>query len=161
MRIGRRKHERLSPVGPVGLGAPPFRRRGVRDRQVGLEVPAAALAAVDHAGMQRIAGRIPALAGGADRLPVALRDLRELAARAHRHRAAVLLRADHPVREAVVDRCVVDLRRGLIEPRAPGHRARIGGTRVAGDDRALVARDDQDVRVLGRDPHLVVIVAAR
>jgi len=35
-----------------------------------------------------------------------------------------------------------------------------GGARVAGDDRALVARDDQDVRVLGRDPDLMVIVAA-
>src|SRR5204863_7650670 len=38
--------------------------------------------------------------------------------------------------------------------------ARIGGARVAGDDRALVAGDDQDVWIVGRDPDLVVVVAA-
>src|SRR5207247_6869141 len=106
--------------------------------------------AVDDAGMQRVAHRVAALPGGTDRLPVAFRDLRELAARAHRHRARVLLRADDPVREAIVDRCVINLRGGLIEPGAPGHVARIGGARVAGDARALVAGDDQAVRIVGR-----------
>src|SRR6267143_1337710 len=158
VRVCRREYERLSPVAAIGFGA--LWGRGVGDGEVGLEVPAAALAAVDHAGMQGIAGRVSALAGGADRLPVALRDLRELAARAHRHRTRVLLRADDPVGKAIVDRRVVDLRCGLIEPRAPGHIARIGGARVAGDDRALVARDDQNLGLVWRNPHLVVIVAA-
>ena len=114
MRVRHRQHERLGPVGAVGLAA--LWRGRVRDRQVGLEIPAASLAAVDHAGMEWIAGRIAALAGGADRLPVALRDLRELAARTHRHRARILLRADDPVRKAIIDGSVVDLGGGLIEP---------------------------------------------
>src|SRR5256885_3699924 len=107
--------------------------------------------------MQRIAGRVAALPDGTNRLPVTLRNLRELAARAHRYRARVLLRTDHPVWKAIVDGCVIHLRRGLIEPGAPRHGTWVGRAHVAGDDRALVARDDQDVGVIGRDPHLVVI----
>ena len=108
--------------------------------------------------MQRVGRGVAALAAGADRLPVAHRDLPELAARPHGDRAAVLLRAGHPVRETVIGRHVVDLRDRLVEPRAPFRRV---GRSVQADDRALIARDDHDVRIGGVDPKLMIVVAAR
>ena len=159
MRVGLREHERLRPVGARAVGRPRRRRAGhgvLVSRSNRWPVPPKTIP-----GCSGVARRVAALSAGADRLPVAHRDLGELAARAHGDGARVLLCAGHPVRQPIVDRAVVDLRRRLVEPRAPRDVARIVGHRVARDDRALVARDDHRVRVVGRDPRLMVVVAAR
>ena len=124
-----------------------------------LDIEAAARAAEDDAGMQRIAGCHAAFAARPDRLPVALPDLRELAARSHGHGAAVLLRARDPVWESIVDRDVINLRDGLIQPRAPLHLGNVVFARVGRDDRPLIAREDDDVGVVRRHPYPLVIVA--
>src|SRR6185437_4223316 len=115
--------ERLRPIGARAVGR--ARRGRTGHRLVEREIVALTRAAEDDPRMQRIARRVAALAAGADRLPVAHRDLAELAARADGDGARILLRAGHPVREAIVDRDVVELRRRLIEPRAPGDLTRI------------------------------------
>ena len=66
-----------------------------------------------------------------------------------------LLPAAHAVGKRVVGAHVVELRRRLVVPGAPGVAA------VDGDDRALVAGEQHDRRVVGVDPDAVVVVAAR
>ena len=104
--------------------------------------------------MQRIGRGVAGFAAGAQRLPVAHRDPGETAARWHADRAAVLLRAGHPVRKAIVGGDVIDLRGRLVVPRAPGRGA------VHADDRALIAAENHPVRIVRIDPELVIIVAA-
>src|SRR5205085_560685 len=70
-------------------------------------------------------------------------------------RAALLLPAAHPVWKAIVGDDVVHLRGRLVVPRAPGLPA------VHGDSRALVARDQDDVRIFRIDPDAMVVVASR
>ena len=72
----------------------------------------------------------------------------------HADGAAVLLRAGQPVGKAVVGGDVIELRGRLVVPGAPGLRA------VDGHDRALVAGDGDARGIVGRDPHLVIVVAA-
>src|SRR5438876_5442664 len=55
---------------------------------------------------------------------------------------------------------MINLRRGLIEPRRPGHLARIVRASVASDDRALITGYDHRVRIRRIDPRLVIIIAA-
>src|SRR5262249_25650953 len=59
-----------------------------------------------------------------------------------------------PIRELVVGADVIELSGRLVVPRAPGLAA------VDADDRALVAGEQDDLRVVGVDPDGVVIVAA-
>ena len=89
------------------------------------------------------------------------RDLRELAARAHRDRTGILLRAGHPIGKPTIDGEVIDLSRRLIEPRCPGDFTRILAAGVASNDRALIAGDDHRVGIAGGDPRLMVVVTAR
>ncbi len=124
-------------------------RRRATHRRILLEIVATAGASVNDPGMQRVAGRHPALATSFDRLPVAHGDLGELASRPDGDGAGVLLRARDPIWNAVIDRHVIDLRRWLIQPRAPGHRRRIVGARVARDDRTLVTGDDHGIWIVG------------
>jgi len=119
VRIGGGEYERRRPIGARRLWAGPT--GDARRARIELDIEAAARAAEDDAGMQRISGRHAAFAARPDRLPVALPDLGELAARSHCHGAAVLLRARDPVRESIVDRDVIDLRDRLIQPRTPLH----------------------------------------
>src|SRR5205814_484131 len=112
-----------------------------------------------NSGIEGIARGVSALAARRYRLPIARRDLGELAARAHRDRTRVLLRGCDPVRKAIVDGEVVQLRRWLIEPRAPCHGAWVIGFGIVRDDGALIAGHDHRVRVVGIDPGLVVVVA--
>ena len=111
--------------------------------------------------MQRIARGHSALAARTNGLPIAHRDGGKLAARTHGHCPAVLLRSGHPVRRAVIHREVVDLRRRLVQPRAPRHITRIVGGRIARNDRSLIARHDHRVRIVRRHPRALVVVAAR
>src|SRR5581483_12415612 len=91
---------------------------------------------------------------GADRVPVAGGDLAVVAAAGDPGRPALLLAAVDPVREPVVGDDVVELRRRLVVPTAPGLAA------VDGDDRPLVGGDEDHVRVVGADPDGVVVVPA-
>src|ERR1051325_8284731 len=50
---------------------------------------------------------------------------------------------------------MINLRSGLVVPRAPRCCA------VNGDDRALVTGDDHSFRIVGINPELVIIIAAR
>src|SRR5262249_13606041 len=90
----------------------------------------------------------------ADRVPVAEGDLSMRAAADDRRRAALLLAAVDPVRELVVGADVIKLRGWLIIPGRPGLAA------VDRDDRALVAGQEDDPRVVGVDPEGVIVVAA-
>src|SRR5439155_15841815 len=114
--------------------------------------------AVDDVGIERIGRGVAALAAGAERLPVAHRDAREASARADADGAAVLLRARHPVGKRTVGRDPVDLRRRLVQPRAPRRMIREA---VDADDGALIAAEDHAIPIVGRNPQLVVVVAAR
>ena len=112
------------------------------------------VAAVDDVGIERVGGDVAALAR-AHRSPVTERDLPEIAAARHPGGARVLLGAIHAVGEGVVRDHVVELRRGLIVPAAPGSAV------VERDHRALVAAHDHARRAPGIHPQLVIIVAAR
>src|SRR5436309_12310102 len=107
--------------------------------------------------MQRIWRGVARFAARAHRLPVAHRDRGEAAARSDADGAAVLLRARNPVRQRVVWRDVVDLRRRLIQPRAPRWMVREA---VDADHGALIAAENHAVRIVRRNPELMVIVAA-
>src|SRR5262249_16103889 len=116
-------------------------------------VEARHLAAVDEVGVERV-GRDIAVLLHADRVPVAEGDLAVAAAAAHAGRPALLLPAVAPVRELVVGDDLVELGGRLVVPGTPGFAA------VDGDGRALVAGEQDDVRVVGVDPNAVVVVAA-
>ena len=99
-------------------------------------------------------GRDVAVLFGAHRVPLAERDLPVVTAARHTGGARFLLPAVHPVGEAVVGGHVIELRGRLIVPGAPGLAA------VDGDDRPLIAGDQDDARVARIDPHAMVVVAA-
>src|SRR5262249_8211310 len=117
-------------------------------------VVARELAAVHPGGVGRVGGHVAVLLD-ADGVPLAERDLAVVAAAADAGRAALLLTAAHAVRERVVRAHVVELRRRLVVPGAPGLAA------VHGPDPALVAGKDHRPRIVGVDPEAVGIVAAR
>ena len=58
------------------------------------------------------------------------------------------------IRESVVRVHVVHLRRGLVVPGTPSLAA------VDGDDGSLIADDSNDLRIVGIDPEILVIVSA-
>ncbi len=87
-------------------------------------------------------------------MPVVERDLAVVAAAVDARRARVLLSAAQAIRERVVGRDVVHRGRRLRVPVAPRLAA------IGRDDAALVGDDEQDVRVVGIDPDLLIVVAA-
>src|SRR5437899_2821494 len=76
------------------------------------------------------------------------------AARGRADRPTVLLRAGDPVRKAIIGGDVINLRRRLVVPGAPGRSA------VYGYDPALIAADNHPLWIVGIDPELMIIVAA-
>ena len=104
-------------------------------------------------GFERV-GRDVAVLFDADRVPVAERDLAVVAAAGDAGRAALLLAAVDPVGKLVVGDDVIELGRRLVVPGTPGLAA------VDGDDRALVAGEQDDVGIVGIDPDGVIVVAA-
>src|SRR5438270_7804425 len=87
-------------------------------------------------------------------MPVAEGNLAEIAATGNACRAALLLSPVDPVREAIIRNHVIELRGGLVVPRAPSLPA------VHTNGCALVAGQRDDLRILGIDPNCVVVVAA-
>src|SRR4030095_3534131 len=73
------------------------------------------------------------------------------------HRATVLLRAGNPVGHPRIRRQVIDLRGGLVEPRAPGW---LLEPRVLRDDRALIAGRNHAIRVVWCVPSRMVVAPA-
>src|SRR6185503_572386 len=69
-------------------------------------------------------------------------------------RAALLLAAAEAIRESIVSIHVVHLRGGLGVPGTPAF------TAVHGDDCALIASQDDDARIVGIDPDVLVVVPA-
>src|SRR5436309_4483289 len=88
-------------------------------------------------------------------MPFSKSDFAIIAATERGGRAAFLLRAVDRVRKAIVGGDVIELRGGLVVPRAPG------GATVDGDHRALVGGERNDLGIFGIDPDALVIVAAR
>ena len=115
-------------------------------------VPARHPAAVDDIRVERVGSDVAVLLH-ADRCPLAEGDGAVVAAALHARRARLLLPAADAIREGVVGADVVELRGRLVVPRAPRAAA------VDGDDDALVARVEDDVRVVRVDPEPVVVVA--
>ena len=151
MRIDGGEDDRGRPQRPE-VGRPNRRRRHVLDL-TDRAVVARDLAAVDDVAVQRIGHGVAVLLD-ADRMPLAERDHPVVAAARHAGRAAFLLPATHVIGERVVGIHVIHLRGGLVVPGAPGLAA------VHADDRALVARHRDDVRVIRVDPGALIVVAA-
>ncbi len=110
--------------------------------------------AVDDVGIEGIGRHVPVL-DHADRMPVAVRDLTVIAAARDAYRAALLLAGADAVREGGRDADVIELRRRLVVPGAPGRPA------VDGDECTLIADERDVVRVDGTHPQVLVVVAAR
>src|SRR6185312_1339085 len=70
-------------------------------------------------------------------------------------RAALLLSAIDPIWELVVGDRVIELRRRLVVPGAPGAAA------VYGDRRSLIDAQQNDVGILWVDPDAVIVIPAR
>src|ERR1019366_235406 len=81
-------------------------------------------------------------------------DFAVVAAAGRSHRAALLLSAVNPIREAIVGDHVKELRGRLVVPRVPGLAS------IHADGGALVGRQQDDARVVGVDPNGVIVVAA-
>src|SRR5262249_61836749 len=105
--------------------------------------------------MQRIWRGVAVLVARAQPRPIGQRDLAATAAVRDADRAAVLLRASHPIGEAIIRRDVVKLRRRLVVPTAPGRAI------VHADDRALIGPGNHPRRIIGVNPYFLIIVAAR
>src|SRR3984893_9065434 len=102
-------------------------------------------ASVDHVRIQRI-GRYISIFNDADRMPLAKCNLSVVAATGDADRATLLLSSANPIREAVGDCDVIELRRGLVVPGTPR------GPAVHGYQSALIADQKNDVGMIGVDP---------
>src|SRR5260370_37927255 len=100
-------------------------------------------------------GRDPAALAAAHVVPVRRRNAAARGAARDAHRRVVLLRAVYGVREVLVERHAVELRRRLIvdtAPRAPA---------IARDRRAPGIALDHPVRIVGRNPEAVSVTVRR
>ena len=110
-------------------------------------------AADDNLRIERIGDDI-AVFFGRHRLPIAKRNLACVAATSNSDRAAFLLPAVKPIRKSIVRAYVIELRGGLVIPRAPRFAT------VHGDDRALIRAEQNDLRIVRINPNVLIIVAA-
>ena len=161
--IGRRKRQRRGP-GPAILAL--MRRRVPRHRGPRADVLAefcplvearhgpVTPAQINYVRIFRIDNHVTAFAR-ARGSPIARRDLTVAGAARDRNRVAILLRAIHRVRKLVVGGHVIELRRRLVVPTAPGLAA------VEADRGSLVRPENHARGICGIDPDLVIIVAAR
>src|SRR5579864_2571210 len=110
-------------------------------------------AAIDDVGIGGIGRDIAALASSGG-VPVAEGDCAVIAAAKNKDAAAILLRAVNVVREIIVNRYVIELRRGLVIPTAPG----VAG--VHANARALITAKNHPLRMAGINPEGMIIIAA-
>ena len=110
--------------------------------------------AVNNVSVERI-DRDVAIFKHANRMPFAKADLAIIAAAQCPGRTAFLLRAVHPIREAIVGGHVIKLGSWLVVPRAPR------GAAIDADNRALISSQRNDLRIFFADPPTLVVVAAR
>ena len=153
MRIGLGKDKRKSP----GSTEWPFAaelRRNVAEF-TGDHIALGHIVTEEYFGVQGIGSGVTGFVARADPGPIMHGNLGVAAARRNPHSTAVLLGAGGPVRKTIVGRDVVELRGRLVVPRAPSNCA------VFGDDSALIAGKDHAFRVVGINPELVIIIAAR
>src|SRR5437763_10964980 len=88
-------------------------------------------------------------------MPVSKRDRAVIATAVDANRAALLLSRADAIRKRIVGNRVIELRRGLVVPGTPCLAA------INGDDRALIADQQNNVAAVGIDPEILVIIAAR
>src|SRR6266581_4765070 len=88
-------------------------------------------------------------------MPIPKCNFAKITAAQCRDRTAFLLCAINPVRKTIVGRNVIELRRWLVVPSAPGRAA------IDADHRALIACERDNLRVFPADPDALVIVPAR
>ena len=146
MRIDGREHRGLGAVGAVfetakrdgsdvlHLAGGPVKLRDL-----------ASAAAVNNVRVERI-GCDVAVFDHAHGMPLAIGDGAVVAATGDADGTAFLLAAANAIGESVADRYVINLRGGLVVPGTPT------GAAVDGDDRTLVADDENDVGIVGIDP---------
>ena len=135
VRIERREDNRLGADDAKFRAAQRHRHDVLRLRCAA--IVARQLAAVDDVGIERIGNNV-AVFFRCHRMPVAKRDLAVIAAAGDADRAALLLAAAQAIGKRVVGIHVIKLRRRLVVPRTPALAA------IDGDDRALVAGEDDD-----------------
>ena len=75
------------------------------------------------------------------------------AARRRADCAAVLLRAGDPIRKTIVGRDAINLRRCLVVPGTPGHRA------IDAHNRALIGAEHHAPGIVGINPELMKVIA--
>src|ERR1700683_2119485 len=90
-----------------------------------------------------------------DRMPITFGDFTPIATADHACGTGLLLTAADPIGEAVVGVDVIHLRGRLVVPRAPRRAV------IDRDRRALIARQRDDVRIVGIDPNVLIVVTTR
>src|SRR5579872_22866 len=154
VRVQRREHYRLGALGAVLAAA---QRNGCDILHLSRApvVPGnfGAAGAVNNVGIERVGSDI-AILDGAHGVPVAEGDFAVVTPAQGAHGAAFLLPGANFVGEGVAGADVVELRRGLVVPGTPALAA------IDAHDGALVADQQDGVRILGADPDVLVVIAA-
>src|SRR5207302_10512469 len=123
-------------------------------RLCGAPVEPLQLPAENDVRIQRIGNGV-SIFFNADGMPLANGDLAVVTAARHARRSAFLLAAAYAIWKIIVGVDVIELRARLVVPGAPALAA------VDSDDRSLIRSDENCLRVVGIDPHAMVVVAAR
>src|SRR4051812_26278365 len=110
-------------------------------------------AAINDVGIGRI-GRNVAAFTRAGRMPIAKSDSAIIAAAENKDTAAILLRTINVVGKIIINGHVIELRRRLVVPTAPGV------ARVHADAGTLIAAKNHALRIAGIYPHGVIVIAS-
>src|ERR1700716_4340146 len=108
---------------------------------------------VDDIRIERIRRNI-AVFNDSNRVPVPVGDLTVVAAARNAHRAAFLLAGANAIGERGRDADVIQLRRWLIEPGAPGLAP------VQCHDGALITDESEGVGICWADPDVLIVISA-
>src|SRR5258708_1290662 len=109
-------------------------------------------ATVDDVGVERVGRDVPVF-DDAHGVPIAGGDRAVIATTGDADRTALLLASADFIWKRGGDCDVIDLRSGLVIPGAPGSAA------VDGHQSALITDQENNVRVVGIDPEILIIVA--
>ena len=153
MRIHGRKHERQCPGSPV-IARMCQRRRHFLSLFIA-QILASYKSSINHPGIFGVGRYVAIFVACRDRAPIVKSQRSIISPARRRDRAAILLRAIHPIGKPNVSAHVVHLSGWLVIPRAPGFAA------VTRDDGSLIASQNHSAGLIRVDPQLVVIVAAR